>query len=95
MNSSDRGWVVVASILFVIALLIVAGLLAAPGECVSIYAILAIVTILPALSRSQYKRIWATIATLIVLMLLIRDDQSGRQFRFQATSEHIPEQHSK
>ena len=81
MSDADRKWLVVASLVFAVVLLLVAALLAASGERVPLYGIIACVTILPALYQSRVRRIWSVGATLLVLVLLIWDHHAGRRLQ--------------
>jgi hypothetical protein len=67
------------------AILVVESLLAMPGERVTLYALIAAITVLPALYSSRSRRIWSVIVTVLVLGLLIWDHQAGRQY------PHIPD----
>lgn len=79
VSQPDKEWIVAATCVFVIVLLTVAALMASPGECVTIYAIIASLTLLTGLQASRVRRVWALIATLWVLALLVRDNEKGRE----------------
>ncbi len=77
MCKADEKWLPIATLIFLISVCVVELLLAVDGACVTFYAIIAACSILPALYKSRVRRIWAVVATLFVLTLLIWDHQAG------------------
>jgi hypothetical protein len=81
MHVSDKDWLIGASCVFVLLMLVVEALLASAGERVTVYAMIAALTLLPALYSSRARRIWGVIATLVVLGRLTCDHQAGKVYR--------------
>jgi hypothetical protein len=90
MCKSDTEWLAVASCLFIIAMLVILAVLSTPGEFVTLYAIIGVLTILPALYQSRARRIWAVVTTLIVILLIIWDHQAGKKYRRNLTEIETP-----
>jgi hypothetical protein len=92
MSKSDVAWLISMTVAFVLGMLVIEILLAIPGTRVTMYAIIAAATLLPALSSSRPKRIWSVLATLLVLARLIWDHQDGSKYlRIRdAASQQVP-----
>ena len=95
MGRNDKEWIAIASIIYVIILLALQCLQTARGGLVTLYAIIAMVTICQALHQSLSRRIWAVIATLLAILLLLQDHQRRHadhlQYSGDANSFHLHE----
>ena len=77
MCRENDNWLPTATFIFLIAVILVELLLDVAGASVTLYAMIAAFSILPALYKSRVRRIWAVVATFFVLTLLIWDHQAG------------------
>ncbi len=81
ISNPELPWLLCATLAFLVVILLVELLLSWPGDRVTLYALIAAVTLLPALLASRQKRIWAVVVTIIVLGRLIWDDQQRKGIR--------------
>jgi hypothetical protein len=80
MDQKDAHWVLNASLVFLIAILLVLLMPTAPGMRVTFYAVIAAVAVAPALYRSAARRSWSVAAVIVALSLIIWDHQTGIRF---------------
>ena len=72
-TTDDSVWLVGATCVFLTAMLALEDLLCSSGARVPLYALVACLTMLPALYSSRPRRIWAVTCTFVVLIRLILD----------------------
>lgn len=81
MTTSERSWIVRATIVYLIAIVLVLLLLNVPGQDVPFFAVIAAGAALCSLRSSRVVRIWSLAATLMVLVLLVSDYRCGVKFQ--------------
>jgi hypothetical protein len=81
MSDLDKRWLLVSSLMFLVVVPLFESLMVRPGERVTIYAVIAAITVLQALHSSRTRRIWAVLATLLILGRLVWDNEDGKTFR--------------
>lgn len=81
MTQSERQWLVTASCVLLLAIILVQLLLNIPGRDIPFYAAIAAGAVLLSLRSSRAVRIWSVAATLLSLTLLFVDFREGVRFQ--------------